>query len=146
MNHLTCGPTWKTNHYSPFGSLIDQFFSNSVPAAGSAQTLLPRTDVAEHPEHFEISIDLPGMEKGDIDIVIHDGTLTVSGERKIERKVENDKYTRMERSYGEFKRSFRLPENVDGDSVNAEYKNGVLTLEIRKLEEALPKKIEVTVR
>ena len=146
MRHLTFGPTWKNGTYSPFSSLINEFFSSPVASPRGSRTLSPRTDVAEHPEHFEITIDLPGMKKDEISIVIDDGVLTVSGERKIERKVEDDRYSRMERSHGSFQRSFRLPDNVETDSVKAEYEEGVLTLEVKKLEEALPKKIEVKVK
>ncbi len=152
MKQMTCGPTWKSNRTSPFSSLINQFLSgeHDLPAGcGTGTTsaaIRPRTDIVELPEHFEVTIDLPGMDKKEISVHIAEGILTVSGERKIDRKVETDQYSRIERGLGEFQRSFRLPDNVETQSVKAEYENGVLTLQIKKREETLPKKIEVTVK
>lgn len=149
MRQINCGPALRTKYYSPFNSLINQFFSGEQETPSSPATcgaLQPRTDIVELPEHFEVTLDLPGMEKKDINISIVDGILTVSGERKADRKIETDQYSRIERKLGEFQRSFRLPEEVETDTVNAEYKNGVLTLQMKKREEVLPKKIEVAIK
>jgi len=112
-------------------------------AARSGYDFTPAVDVVENEDAFTLDFDLPGFGKDDIRITVNEGVLTVSGERK--REVEDDeKYFRyFERTHGRFSRSFRLPDHVDGNAVTATYRNGVLTLEIPKKEEAKPYTIEI---
>ncbi len=105
----------------------------------------PRMDVVEKDKEILIKMDLPGMEEKDINISVEGNILTISGERKMEKKEENENYHRVERLYGEFSRSLTLPNSVDVNKINAKYKNGVLEVVLPKKEEAKPKKITVKV-
>ena len=90
-------------------------------------------------------VELPGMRKEDIEISLHDGMLTISGERKDESADEGEKDGRSERFVGKFRRSISLPTRVDADKVNASYKDGILTVTLPKAEEVKPKQIQVNV-
>lgn len=103
----------------------------------------PAADVYDKDEHFVIKAELPGVDKKDITIDLKDGVLTLKGERSYGNEVTDDKYYRKERAYGKFERSFSLPVNVDADKIKAEYKDGVLNIEIPKPEDHKPKKITV---
>ncbi|HEY6563668.1 MAG TPA: Hsp20/alpha crystallin family protein [Pirellulaceae bacterium] len=105
----------------------------------------PRTNVAETDQHYEISLDLPGMKADDFQIEMHEGRLSISGERAKE-DVENGKtYHRIERVYGKFRRSFTLGQDVDAESVSADYHDGVLRVTVPKTAKAQPKRISVKV-
>ncbi len=91
-----------------------------------------------------VRVEVPGMDEKDLKVHYEDGLLTISGEREFERKDDRN-YHRIERSYGSFVRSFSLPRSVDADKISASYKNGVLEIEIPKLEEAKPKQIQINV-
>jgi HSP20 family protein len=99
--------------------------------------------VKETKDAYEVLADLPGMEKKDINISLHDNVLTVSGERKFEEKSEDENRYFQERTYGSFSRSFRLPYQVNQKDIRAEYKNGVLKVVLLKSEEAKPREIEI---
>ena len=104
----------------------------------------PRADVIEREDAYEVSVELPGVDKDAVEVTFEKNTLTITGKREAEND-ENARYYRRERRYGTFRRSFRVPERgVDGDKVRAAYNNGVLTLTLPKAVEVLPKKIEVT--
>ena len=105
----------------------------------------PRIDVSENDNKFEVSAELPGMERDDIKIEVQNNILTISGEKNSQREEEKDDTYLCERAYGRFSRSFELPALVNSDSIKATYKNGVLTLSLPKVEAAKPKQIEVNV-
>ena len=106
----------------------------------------PAMDVYDDKDAFVVTCELPGLKKEEIDIALHDGVLTVSGERKHERdlKQSGDAF-RSERYFGKFQRSITLPAQVDSRKVKATYKDGVLEIELPKSEEAKPRHIEVNV-
>lgn len=106
----------------------------------------PRVDIAEEDGNYELTADLPGLKKDDIKIEIHDNTLTLRGEKKIEEEKKEKSYRLAERCYGEFVRTFTLPENVNKDTIEAEFKDGVLKLTIPKTEQPKPTQIEVKVK
>jgi len=106
----------------------------------------PRVNIEESEDSFEITADLPGMNKDDIKVEVRDHTLTIRGERKLEEEKKNKNFHLFERCYGEFSRTFTLPENADTDKIEAEFENGVLRLNIPKVEEAKPKEIKVKVK
>jgi HSP20 family protein len=106
----------------------------------------PRVDIAEENGNYELVADLPGLKKDDIKIEIHDNVLTLKGEKKLQEEKKDKNYRLAERYYGEFVRTFTLPENVNRDGIEAEFKDGVLTLTIPKTEQAKPKQIEVKVK
>jgi HSP20 family protein len=102
----------------------------------------PPVDVAEEQNRILVKVEVPGMEEKDLRISFEDGLLTVSGERQFERTDERN-YHRIERSYGSFTRAFTLPRSVDASQIVANYRNGVLEIEIPKKEEARPRQIEI---
>jgi HSP20 family protein len=105
----------------------------------------PSVDVYETPESIVLKADLPDVNKDDVDISIENSTLTIKGERKVEKEVNEKNYYRMERSHGTFTRSFTLPPTVAGDKTEATFENGVLTLTLPKREESKPRQIKVKV-
>jgi len=106
----------------------------------------PGIDIMETENHYKIFADLPGMTKNDIDINVEQDVLTVRGTKKppVEKK-EKDRFYHFERKYGEFERSFNLPSNVDSNSIEAHYTDGVLEIAIKKMDEVKPKSIEIKV-
>ena len=103
----------------------------------------PALDLYESGDHFVAIIELPGMRKEDIDISLHDGTLTISGERKRESN-NGEAAQRTERYVGTFRRSITLPTRVDAGKVSATYQDGILKVTLAKAEEAKPKQIQVS--
>ena len=85
------------------------------------------------------------MKKEDVHVTVENGVLTITGERKFEKEEKSRKYHRIERAYGTFARSFALPDNIDANKVNANYKDGLLTVTVAKSEHARPKQIDVKV-
>jgi len=106
----------------------------------------PRVDIAEQNGTYELTADLPGLKKDDIKIELHDNVLTVKGEKKVEEDKKEKNYRLAERYYGEFMRAFTLPDNVNKDGIEAEFKDGVLKLTIPKTEQPKPREIEVKVK
>jgi HSP20 family protein len=97
----------------------------------------PAVDIDEDEKAITVAADLPDMDRKDINVALENGYLTIRGERKVEKKEENKKYRRMERSYGAFERSFTLPDNVDDKKISADYKNGVLKVTLPKTKPAV---------
>ena len=127
-----------------FDRMLEDFFSPDTRFFGEPVTsLMPLMNIEETKDAYRISIEVPGMEKDDIDIEVKDNVLTVSGEKKEEVKSEDSTFYRRERRFGKFSRSISLPNDINVDGIDAEYKNGVLTLTLPKTEEAKPKKITV---
>jgi HSP20 family protein len=104
----------------------------------------PALDVYDDKDNLVVTLEVPGMKKDDIEISLHDGMLTVSGERKDEREQTEGQAFRSERYFGKFQRSLSLPTAVDGNKVKANYKDGILTIHLPKAEEAKPKQISVS--
>ena len=103
----------------------------------------PVADIYDNEDTIVIKAELPGIDKKDISIDLKDGVLTLEGERSYDNEVKEENYHRKERAYGKFHRSFRLPENVDVDKIKADYKDGILKIDIPKPEEVKPKKVTV---
>ena len=103
----------------------------------------PETDIYETETDLVLQADLPGFNAKDIDIVVENNVLTIRGERQFEAKVQPEGLHRMERSYGKFSRSFALPATVNAQKIQANYKNGVLTVTLAKAEHARPKRIQI---
>ena len=148
MNRIgTCG----TGLLAPFGiredvdHVLQHFFSDVASADRSAAKFNPSTSVLEKEKEFEVSVELPGMDSEDISVEFNDGSLEISGEKKIAEVSEEDTLHFSHRTSGEFKRSFSFPIDVDFENINAEFSKGVLTVTIPKSEKAVPKKIEVKV-
>lgn len=110
---------------------------------GSVQGWYPAVDIAENKDEFQVKVEIPGMNKDDLKIKLQENVLTVQGEKKQETETKEQNYHRMERSYGSFCRSFRLPSLVKSDKIDANYKDGVLSIRLPKAEEAKTKEIEI---
>ncbi len=105
----------------------------------------PLVDISEDDKEYLVKAELPEIRKEDVKLTVQDNVLTISGERKSEKEEKTKKYHRIERAYGNFMRSFTLPEDADGAKVAAEYKDGILKVHVPKSEKAKPKSIEVKV-
>jgi HSP20 family protein len=125
---------------------FDDFFG--VPRKAEDQERLrwtPRVNIEEVKDHFEITAELPGLKREDVKIEIKDRVLTLTGEKKVENEKKDRNVYLFERTYGSFCRTFTLPDNVDEEKIGAEFKDGLLRIDIPKTEEAKPKEIEVKV-
>ncbi len=124
---------------------MDELFQNFLGSeqGGEAAVFAPRTNVAETDKAYEVTVDLPGMKPEEFNVELKDGQLWITGERKHEAEERGKAYHRIERAYGQFRRVIPLDQNVDPDKVAAEYKDGVLRIEVPKSEAAQPKRITV---
>lgn len=105
----------------------------------------PSVDIVEMNSEFQIRAEVPGVEKQDINVSVHDGVLLIAGHRQQEKEEQGHRYHRTERLYGSFARSFRLPDSIDEQKLTAEFRNGVLTIHLPKSERATPKSIDIKV-
>ena len=135
------------NDYTPtaFSNLIDRFFSESAArSGGSAYSFVPRVDIFEEDNAFEIHVAVAGMKKDDFKIDLNDNFLTISGERKFSREKKENNFRSIETQHGTFSRSFTLPENVDASKIAAKYNDGILEITIPKdAKKALKQTIKV---
>ncbi len=144
--------TTQTPSFSPvdqlFGSFADRFFNRflegSPALATDSGSWVPSTDIRETDSAFELHADLPGMTKKDVELTFEDNVLTLNGERRVEEKTEDKGFRRIERSYGKFTRSFRVPTHIDADGIKASFKDGVLTVTLPKSAEAQPRKLSIS--
>ena len=126
-----------------FESFLPSKATNGDEEARSA-VWSPRVDVSETEEAYRVRMDLPGIEKDELAINYQDGTLSVSGEREMEKAEDGTSFSRIERAYGRFYRSFSLPQAADAENIEATYDNGVLSIRIPKTPESKPRRIEVS--
>ena len=126
-----------------FNDVIDEMFNTNSGMNYRQDEFMPNVDIAESDTEIEISAELPGLKKEDININLENGRLTVSGERKFKNEEKGKNYHRIESSYGSFSRSFYLPDSIDEDTINATYINGVLNVTIKKQEESSKRQIEI---
>lgn len=143
--------------WDPFHDLVriqermNRLFEDSMRRPGpeneglATGTWSPSVDIYETPEHIVLLADLPGVERSDIEIRVENNTLTLRGERRMTKDVQQESYHRVERAYGVFSRSFSLPATVDQDNIKAEHKNGILEVHLPKTEGARPKRIRIDV-
>lgn len=131
-----------------FDRFFDQAFDDLLPAFkasdGATKSWLPVVDIAEDPETITLHVELPGVPKEGVEVAVENSVLTISGERKFEHTAEGKNYHRIERAYGNFQRSFTLPQNVQTDKVAASFADGVLTVTVPKVEEAKARKIDIS--
>ncbi len=128
--------------YWDIDTLFDDLFSSK--ALGSTE-VFPRVDVAEDDRAIRVTAEIPGLTEKDINVTVEKNVLTISGEKKEEREEKDEKrnIVMSERRFGSFCRSMRLPEGIKAEEINAEFKNGVLTIDLPKSEQIQPRKIEV---
>jgi HSP20 family protein len=113
---------------------------------GSSRPWAPPVDIVETEDAITLKADIPDVKVDDIDIRVENNTLTLTGHRKFEKDEKVKGWHRLERSYGEFVRSFALPNTVDTDKVSADYKNGVLSVSLPKKEAAKPRQVKVAIQ
>jgi len=130
---------------------LNRIFGRPLVRAESGNEMLamadwaPSVDISETDTAYLVKTEIPGVKKEDVKVTIQDGMLTIQGERKMEKEEKDKKFHRIERSYGSFMRSFRVPEDADENSVKAEFKDGMLNVTLTKSEKAKPKSINVSV-
>jgi HSP20 family protein len=124
-----------------FSDIMDEFFSDAV--ATRRNSFAPSIDISENEKQYMIDVEIPGVDKKDIKLNVENNTLTISGERKFEKKEDGKQYHRVESHYGTFSRSFSLPDNVNSESINASYNNGILSITVDKSEEKVRKQIKI---
>ena len=134
---------------NPMSRLFDDAFNDFLAPVGSPDESLssdwvPPVDIVEDSNALVFTAEMPGLERDNVEITLEDQVLTLRGERSFERDDEKDNYHRIERAYGSFSRSFRLPTNVDTGKAKASFDNGLLRIELPKSEEAQPKKLEIS--
>lgn len=126
-------------------TLFDEFFYPGEVRGNAAAVWNwnPVVDVYENDDHFVIKADLPGIDKKDIALDVKEGVLTLKGERHVDEDVTRENAHCRERVHGRFERAFKLPNHIDADKISADYKDGVLKIEIPKPEVAKPKQITI---
>ncbi|NLD62764.1 MAG: Hsp20/alpha crystallin family protein [Bacteroidales bacterium] len=127
-------PMITRRNYKPL-TLSDFLNEDFFPTFTRSSTSLPAVNIREDEKAFYLELAVPGMNKNDLKIEVKDEVLTISAEQKDEKQEEHEGYRRREFSYSSFCRSFYLPENVNGDKIGASYKDGILNVEIPKMEE-----------
>ena len=135
---------------SEMNRLFNTFFDSPTTTppggnGGSVRRWLPAMDLVETDTHFVLRADLPGLSDEDVAIELEDNVLTVTGERKAEHEDKREGFYRMERSFGQFRRSLTLPEGVDADAIEAHFDKGVLEVRIPKPEERKPRRVAIHV-
>ena len=124
-------------------TLVNQFLGSDGDSLTKGNHFAPVTNIVERETAFEVSVELPGIDPDEVKVEAHEGDLVISGEKKSETNEENKTFHRVERRYGEFRRIFSLPSDIDREKIDAGYNHGVLTVTLPKSEKVLPKQIEV---
>ena len=125
-----------------FGRMFDDFFTARM-APQAERMLRPAMDVEEDADKIVVRTELAGIPKEDVSITLEDGVLTIAGEKKSDREMEDKNYHLVERSFGSFHRSITLPSGVDSEKAEASFENGILSIAIPKAEAAKPRKLEI---
>jgi HSP20 family protein len=140
--------------WDPFRNLttlqeqMNRLFETTFPTRPDESALTswaPAVDIYETENELVLKADLPDINEKDLDVRVENNMLTIRGERKFEQKVKEENCLRIERSYGAFNRSFSLPNTVNAEAIKAEYKDGVLTVELPKRAESKPKQVKINV-
>jgi len=136
------------SHFDPLANLrlFEDAFSRMLTEPQANRPWSPAVDIYETENELVLKADLPDVDLKDVDVRVENQTLTIAGERKFEKQESDKGYHRIERSYGNFMRSFAVPNSFDTDKIAAAYKNGVLTVTLPKKETAKPRQIKVEVK
>ena len=130
----------------PFRELAT-FFENFAEPTGKDQltagNFVPPVDVYEDEQNLVLKLEVPGVEEKDLNVSVENSTLTIQGERKFEKEEKEENFHRIERRYGSFLRTFKLPNTVDSEKVDASYEKGILKITLAKRAEAKPRQIKV---
>ncbi|MDZ4723989.1 MAG: Hsp20/alpha crystallin family protein [candidate division Zixibacteria bacterium] len=149
MSNQTCAPYRNGITRSGFSSELDRVFDEvlGIPVfrAESAATYSPRVNITETKDKIVLTLEVSGISKDDVTVKVKDDLLTISGKRERKIAGEDEKQIRTELRYGQFARSFTIPESVNRDTISADYSNGLLEISLEKREEVKPRKIQVKV-
>lgn len=141
---------WRpTRSLSPFNREVDRLFGTlfDSPFFEYQRTgLVPALDFIEGEDSYLVKVELPGVEEKDISVTLADGNLEIKGEKKEEKEEETELTYCSERRYGSFSRAVELPTGVDGEKVTANFKNGILEIELPKKEDVKPKEVKIKVQ
>lgn len=146
MNSITRWDPFR--NVSSLQEQVNRWFESSLPNRGDNSALTtwaPVVDIYETESELVLKADLPDINEKDLDVRVENNMLSIRGERKFEQQVKEDNYLRIERRYGSFSRSFGLPNTLNTEAIKAEYKNGVLTVELPKRAESKPKQVKINV-
>jgi len=147
MSVIKCEPN---RNLVPFSAVMSNVFDEFLPGFMNrweipSVAIRPAVDVVEEQNRVVLKADMPGLEKGDVKVVVHDGLLSIEGSRKETHHEKGQGFTRSERFTGTFSRTFNLPSWADAARISANYNNGVLEVVIPKTENARPKEIEIKI-
>lgn len=137
------------HRWDPFAELsrlqddMSRALGSNAQGRGAQRAFQPSVDIFEEKEAIVVMAELPGVKAEDVNITVENDLLTISGERRFERREDKGDWHRVESTYGSFTRSFALPKTVSADTIDANMDNGVLTVRLPKRQEAKPRKIEV---
>jgi len=136
------------SHFDPLANLriFEDAFGRLLSEPQANRPWSPAVDIYETENELVLKADLPDVDQKNIDVRVENQTLTIAGERKFEQKTDGKGYHRIERNYGNFVRSFAVPNTFDTDKISAEFRNGVLTVTLPKKEAAKPRQVKVEVR
>jgi len=123
---------------------VDRMFRDFYDGTDKESTWLPSVDIVEENGKFVLTAELPGVKKEDVKINIQDNTLTIEGEKKSSKETKDENYSRSERFYGKFSRSFTLSSEIDADKIKADFEHGVLTINLPKTEKVKPRQITIS--
>jgi HSP20 family protein len=136
--------------FQPFSSIVENFFGRSADDlfALPKSSLIPAVNIVQSDKNYAVEVAAPGLKKNDFKIEVEDGILTISAEKEEEKEDKNKRYTRREYSYNAFSRSFVLPDNVKATDVKAQYEDGVLRINVPKMQveakKAVPTKVAIS--
>jgi HSP20 family protein len=141
---------WNISDIKPkFPNIVEKFFGKKITddiAHNEEVATIPSVNIADENKAFEVSVALPGLDKKDVKIEIQNDCLIVSSEKKYEKEEKNKNWMRREFGYASFQRIFQLPESADQDKVQAEMKNGVLTIKVAKKKEYIDNKKLIAIK
>lgn len=145
MNLVSFFPNTHRKPVNNFDSLFNSFFKDDFPVSfrNGASLRSPAVNIAETEDNYRIEVAAPGLDKGDFEVKVENELLTISAKKEAKEENKDEKYTRREFSFVEFKRNFHLPETVDAAAISANYENGVLHVTLAKKEEAKPQPAKV---
>jgi HSP20 family protein len=129
--------------FRELASFLDNFTENGGKEQLTAGTFMPAADVYEDEHNVVLKLEIPGVNEEDLKVSVENNILTIQGERKFEKEEKEENFHRIERRYGSFTRTFKLPNTVDSDRVEAGYDKGILKITLAKRAEAKPKQIKV---
>lgn len=132
--------------HNDINRFFDQWYRPArYRAEGETLDWIPVVDILEADGHVEIRAEMPGLSEQEVQVSVTDDVLTLKGEKTQESEDKDQKYHRVERSYGRFQRSFTLPANLDPEDIKAKFTHGVLTVSIPKAKEVEPKEVQISV-